>query len=267
MSVCVRGCARAHACSTFEFRGGRFTELGVDVFGRTRIGFEDPCDEKDDENYFVFCCYKGSCKIWCTAAAAAAAADPLIWIMESPYSKQKILKQVGPIGRLYKDKRKTHRETERQTDEGNRWVCRRGRELCVVAGHKCQLEAAMGSTHHLWGWLLLWLHGEWHLWGLSLTKPSNWNCFNFQGPQNLGFPIPIFTCRDDLIAPAHMVSLSFYKGWCYMLSVFCLGICTHVEDDRGGKFSSRQAVDCTCAMCTINWYLCLELDRCAGIRV
>ncbi len=35
------------------------------------------------------------------------------------------------------------------------------------------------------------------------------------------------------IAPAHMVSLSFYKGWCCMLSGFCLGICTHVEDDRG----------------------------------
>jgi hypothetical protein len=42
----------------------------------------------------------------------------LIWIMESPYSKQrqKILKQVGPIGRLYKDKRNT--ETDRETD---RW--------------------------------------------------------------------------------------------------------------------------------------------------
>ncbi len=96
---------------------------------------------------------------------SSSSTRPIDLDLESPYNKQrqKILKQVGPIDRLYKEKRKPHRETQRQTHEGKRWVCRRGGELCVVAGHKCQLEAAMGSTHHLWGWLLLWLPGEWHL--------------------------------------------------------------------------------------------------------
>ncbi len=122
--VCLCGWVRARAC-VFDVwisrrkiqRARGWVFLEERELGLRKVFFEDPWDEKDDENSFVFCCYKGPCKIWCTAAAAAAA-EPLIWIMESPYSKQrqKILKQVGPIGRLYKDKRNT--ETDRETD---RW--------------------------------------------------------------------------------------------------------------------------------------------------
>ncbi len=52
---------------------------------------------------------------------SSSSTGPIDLDLESPYNKQrqKILKQVGPIDRLYKEKRKTHRETQRQTHDGS----------------------------------------------------------------------------------------------------------------------------------------------------
>lgn len=63
VSVCVGGCARACVFNVWisrrkiqRARGWVFLEERE--LGLRMVFFEDPWDEKDDENSFVFCCYK-----------------------------------------------------------------------------------------------------------------------------------------------------------------------------------------------------------------
>jgi hypothetical protein len=63
VSVCVGGCACACVFNVWisrrkiqRARGWVFLE--EQELGLRKLFFEDPWDEKDDENSFVFCCYK-----------------------------------------------------------------------------------------------------------------------------------------------------------------------------------------------------------------